>query len=255
MSHHSGGEARDATSSGAGEPPASSGEEGVVIVGNVAERSHLEYLSDVSEEFETAPATEIMSWAVERFGSESISLACSFEDCVSIHLATQVCPDIEVLFLDTGSHFAETLEYVETVRSRYNLNLRVIKPGPEAADWPCGSARCCELRKVAPLARALEGKTAWITGLKRVDASTRVEAPIVSWDEARGIVKVNPIATWTDLDVAGYVADHNLPTHPLASRGYLSIGCAPTTRPVAPGEDRRAGRFIGMGTTECGLHV
>jgi phosphoadenosine phosphosulfate reductase len=164
---------------------------------------------------------------------------------VIVHVVTQVIPDIEVIFLDTGAHFPETLEYVEQVRSRYDLNLRIVRPGPEAEAWPCGSAHCCELRKVVPLARALNGREAWITGLKRVDASTRVDAPIVSWDEARSMVKVN----------AGYISDHNLPTHPLMSRGYLSIGCAPTTRPVGPGEDRRAGRFIGMGTTECGLHV
>jgi phosphoadenosine phosphosulfate reductase len=226
----------------------------VDVVASVAERSHLEYLSDLSEEFETAPATEIISWAAERFGS-SIALACSFEDCIAVHLAIQVVPDIEVVFLDTGAHFPETLEYVDLVKERFNLNLNIVKPGPEAAEWPCGSARCCELRKVVPLAKALEGKQAWVTGLKRVDAETRISAPILSWDEARGMVKVNPIATWTELDCAGYVSDHDLPTHPLVSRGYLSIGCAPTTRPVAPGEDRRAGRFIGMGTTECGLHV
>jgi phosphoadenosine phosphosulfate reductase len=231
--------------------------EGEVVVGNVAERTHLEHRSDLtalSDQFETASAHEVVSWALEEFG-RSITLACSFEDCVIVHVAMQVDPQIEVVFLDTGAHFPETYEYVEKVKARYNLNLNVVKPGPEAADWPCGTARCCELRKVVPLARALRGKKAWITGLKRSDASTRVEAPIVMWDEARSIVKVNPIATWTDLDVAGYVADHDLPTHPLASKGYLSIGCAPTTRPVAPGEDRRAGRFIGMGTTECGLHV
>ena len=229
-------------------------EEGVANVGTIAERSHLEYLSDMSSEFETAPASEVIRWAVERFG-RSIALACSFEDCVLVHLAVQVDPDVEVVFLDTGAHFPETLEYVERVKKRYGLNLRVVRPGPEVAGWPCGTARCCELRKVAPLARALHGKSAWMTGLKRVDASTRRDAPIVSWDEARGMVKVNPIATWTDLDVEGYAADHNLPTNPLVSRGYLSIGCAPTTRPVTPGEDRRSGRFIGMGTTECGLHV
>jgi phosphoadenosine phosphosulfate reductase len=232
------------------------GEEGVEIVSNVAERSKLTMtdLSDLSAEFETAPASEVVSWAVDRFG-RSLSLACSFEDCVIVHLVTRVAPDIEVVFLDTGAHFPETLEYVERVKERYNLNLRVERPGPEAAEWPCGSVRCCELRKVVPLARALRGKSAWITGLKRVDATTRVDAPIVSWDEARGMVKVNPVATWTELDVEGYIADHDLPTNPLMSRGYLSIGCAPTTRPVGPGEDRRAGRFIGMGTTECGLHV
>jgi phosphoadenosine phosphosulfate reductase len=224
------------------------------MVSKVAERSELEDLSALSDEFESAPASEVVSWAAEKFG-RSVSLASSFEDCVIVHVVTQVIPDIEVIFLDTGAHFPETLEYVEQVRSRYDLNLTIVKPGPEADAWPCGSAHCCELRKVVPLARALSGREAWITGLKRADASTRVGAPIVSWDEARGMVKVNPIATWTDLDVAGYMADHNLPTHPLVSRGYLSIGCAPTTRPVGPGEDRRAGRFIGMGTTECGLHV
>jgi phosphoadenosine phosphosulfate reductase len=228
--------------------------EGVTNVAKVAERSELEDLADLSEEFESAPAAEVVRWAVERF-DRSISLASSFEDCVIVHVVTKVVPDIEVIFLDTGAHFPETLDYVEQVRSRFDLNLRIVRPGPEADAWPCGSAHCCELRKVVPLARALEGRQAWLTGLKRVDASTRVDAPIVSWDEARRMVKVNPIATWTDLDVAGYIADHDLPVHPLVSRGYLSIGCAPTTRPVGPGEDRRAGRFIGMGTTECGLHV
>ena len=230
------------------------GVEGVTNVAKVAERSEVEDLAVLSDEFESAPASEVVRWAYERFGG-SVSLASSFEDAVIVHVVTQVIPDIEVIFLDTGAHFSETLEYVEQLKSRYDLNLRIVKPGPEADAWPCGSAHCCELRKVVPLARALEGRQAWITGLKRVDATTRVDAPIVSWDEARSMVKVNPIATWTDLDVAGYVADHDLPTHPLMSRGYLSIGCAPTTRPVAPGEDRRAGRFIGMGTTECGLHV
>jgi phosphoadenosine phosphosulfate reductase len=226
----------------------------VAIVGNVVERSQLEYLADISAEFETASAGEVLSWAVERYG-KSMSLACSFEDCVIVHLAVQVDPNIEVIFLDTGSHFPETLEYVERVRSMYDLNLKIVRPVPEAAAWPCGSEKCCEYRKVIPLARSLEGKQAWITGLKRDDATTRTGAPIVSWDERRGIVKVNPIATWTDLDAAGYAEDHGLPKNPLVSRGYLSIGCAPTTRPVGPGEDRRAGRFIGMGKAECGLHV
>jgi phosphoadenosine phosphosulfate reductase len=223
-------------------------------VGSVAERSELEYLADMSAEFETASAGEVLEWAIGRYG-KSVSLACSFEDCVIVHLAAQVDPNIEVIFLDTGSHFPETLEYVERVRSMYDLNLKVVRPVPEAAAWPCGSEHCCEFRKVVPLAKALEGQSAWITGLKREDAVTRTETPIVSWDDRRGIVKVNPIATWTELDSTGYQEDHDLPKNPLKSRGYLSIGCAPTTRPVAPGEDKRAGRFIGMGTTECGLHV
>ena len=214
----------------------------------------VEELAERAAEFETAPAGKVLGWAVERFG-RNLSVACSFQDCVIIDLAVQADPDIEVIFLDTGFHFPETLSFVEEVRHRYDLNLRVVKPGPEADAWPCGTDRCCELRKVEPLQRALDGRDAWVTGLKRCDTPVRADAPILSWDPLRNLVKVNPVATWTDEDVEYYVADHDLPSHPLLSRGYLSIGCAPTTRPVAPGENPRAGRWAGTGKTECGLHV
>ena len=207
-----------------------------------------------SAELEHAAAGSVVAWAMDRFDGR-VTLACSFQDCVIVDIAVRVDPGIEVLFLDTGFHFPETLDYVEQVRSRFDLNLRVLRPGPEAEAYPCGTDRCCELRKVAPLDSALEGRLAWLTGLKRVDAPTRAEAPIASWDLGRGLVKVNPLATWTDDDVANYVADHQLPVHPLMSKGYLSIGCAPTTRPVVPGEDPRAGRWAGSGKTECGLHA
>ncbi len=167
----------------------------------VETRVDLDELASRSAAFETAPAGKVMGWAAERFGG-SLSLACSFQDCVIIDLAVEVDPDIEVLFLDTGFHFPETLAYVEEVRARYDLNLRVMTPGPEAEAWPCGTERCCDLRKVEPLNRALEGRAAWMTGLKRCDAPTRAAAPIVSWDAARGLVKINPVATWTDADIA-----------------------------------------------------
>ncbi|HUC36738.1 MAG TPA: phosphoadenylyl-sulfate reductase [Acidimicrobiales bacterium] len=205
-------------------------------------------------ELETAPAGKAISWAVERFGSR-VTVACSFQDCVLVDLAVRADPGIEVLFLDTGFHFPETLEYVEEVRALYDLNLRVLRPGPEAEAWPCGTERCCELRKVAPLEKALEDRDAWVTGLKRCDSPTRSDTPVVAWDEARGLVKLNPLATWTDEDVSMYLVDHGLPVHPLLTKGYTSIGCAPTTRPVAPGEDPRAGRWSGSSKTECGLHV
>lgn len=205
-------------------------------------------------EFEHAAAGTVVAWAMDRFDGR-VSLACSFQDCVVVDIAVRVDPTLEVLFLDTGFHFPETLEFVEQVRARYDLNLRVLRPGPEAAAFPCGTDRCCELRKVAPLDAALDGRAAWLTGLKRVDAATRAAAPIVSWDPGRRLVKVNPLATWTDDDVAHYIADHDLPVHPLVAEGYLSIGCAPTTRPVSPGEDPRAGRWSGSGKTECGLHA
>jgi phosphoadenosine phosphosulfate reductase len=211
-------------------------------------------LATLSRGFESAPAGKIVAWAVERFGA-ALAVACSFQDVVLLDVTVQVDPQIEVLFLDTGFQFPETLAFVEEVRRRYDLNLRVLTPGPEADAFPCGTDRCCELRKVVPLDAALRGRGAWVTGLKRVDASTRTEAPIVSWDGARGLVKVNPLATWTDADIAAYVSDHGLPVHPLVAKGYLSIGCAPTTRPVAPGEDPRAGRWAGSDKTECGLHA
>ena len=179
----------------------------------------------------------------------------SFEDIVLIDLATKVAPGIEVIFLDTEAHFPETLEFVEQVRARYGLNLTATKPGPDAAAYPCGSEQCCQFRKVAPLRRAVEGNRAWMTSLKRTDGPTRADAPIVSWDEGFGLVKVNPLVRWTDDDIASYLADHDLPEHPLISKGYLSIGCAPTTRPVAEGEDPRAGRWAGLDKSECGLHA
>ena len=181
-------------------------------------------------------------------------MSCSFQEAVLIDIATAVAPGIEVVFLDTGSHFPETLDYVETIRRRYDLNLTVTKPAAGAEAWPCGSAECCEYRKVRPLRQALAGKEAWITGLKRVDAPTRADAPIVAYDDGWEMVKINPLATWTEQDMAGYAADHDIPPHPLLAKGYRSIGCAPTTQPVALGEHPRAGRWAGTDKVECGLH-
>jgi phosphoadenosine phosphosulfate reductase len=211
-------------------------------------------LAGLAQGFETAPASKVVRWAVDTFG-EGLVLAASFEDIVLIDLATKIAPEIEVVFLDTEAHFPETLSFVDEVRARYDLNLTVTRPGPEAAAHPCGSAQCCQFRKVEPLRRALEGKTAWLTSLKRADGPTRADAPIVSWDTAFGLIKVNPLATWTADDIAVYLADHDLPAHPLVAQGYRSIGCAPTTRPVTVGEDIRAGRWDGLDKSECGLHV
>jgi len=208
----------------------------------------------LARRFERAGAEGIVAWAVERFGRR-LSLVCSFQNCVMIDLVTRVDPKVDVIFLDTGAHFAETLTYVERVETQYQLKLRVITPDAEADAWPCGSERCCELRKTAPLARALQGQEAWMSGIKRADSAQRSAAPVVSWDQTRGMVKVNPIATWTHDDVSHYEANRKLPIHPLFRKGYLSIGCSPTTRPVSVIEDRRAGRWSGTDKTECGLHL
>lgn len=203
---------------------------------------------------EREPATAAIAWAAARTEGQ-LALACSFQDCVIVDLVAQVDPGIPVIFLDTGFHFPETLAYVEEVRRRYGLRLEILRPGPEADPWPCGTERCCELRKVAPLNAALSGRRAWLTGLKRVDAPTRATTPVVGWDHIRGMLKVNPLAGWTDEDVLRYQEDHGLPVHPLLARGYRSIGCAPTTRPTEPGEHPRAGRWSGTGKIECGLHL
>ena len=213
-----------------------------------------EELELVSKGFETAPASKVVRWAVESFGDSHVH-AASFEDIALIDIATKVAPSIEVVFLDTKAHFPETLAFVEDVRARYDLNLTITAPGSEAAAHPCGSPSCCQFRKVEPLRRAVAGSRAWLTSLKRSDGPTRADTPIVGWDGTFGLVKVNPLATWTDDDVECYLADHELPRHPLVSRGYRSIGCAPTTRPVVEGEDARAGRWAGLDKTECGLHV
>ena len=207
----------------------------------------------LSAQFEGASAEDVVAWAVERF-ARGLSLVCSFQNCVLIDLVTRVDPKVDVIFLDTGAHFAETLTYVERVETQYQLKLRVITPDTDADSWPCGSERCCELRKTAPLARALEGQDAWMSGIKRVDSSERADTPIISWDQTRGLVKINPVATWSHDDVAHYEADRKLPIHPLFRKGYLSIGCSPTTRPISVLEDRRAGRWPGTDKTECGLH-
>ena len=211
-------------------------------------------LAVTSAGFESAPASAVIRWAVDTFG-DSIVLAASFEDIVLIDLVTKVVPAVEVVFLDTGAHFPETLSFVDDVRDHYRLNLTVTKPGPEAAAHPCGTEQCCQFRKVEPLRRALAGKRAWLTSLKRSDGPTRADAPIIGWDPSFGLVKVNPLATWTDRDIASYLADHGLPVHPLVPSGYRSIGCAPTTRPVSEGEDPRAGRWAGLDKSECGLHA
>jgi len=212
-----------------------------------------EEILQANRRLDGAPAEEIARWALERFGA-ALTLTASFQDVVLIDLARQIQPDVEVVFLDTGAHFDETRTFVRSVVERFSLRLEVLTPGDGAEDWPCGSERCCQVRKVEPLRRHLSGRQAWMTGLRRVETEARAGAPVVGLDAAFGVVKVNPLANWDDDQVAEYAARRDLPVHPLAQRGYRSIGCAPTTRPVAASEDPRAGRWAGSAKTECGLH-
>ncbi|MEL7209043.1 MAG: phosphoadenylyl-sulfate reductase [Actinomycetota bacterium] len=211
-------------------------------------------LAELNAEFERLPASKVVQWAVDAFAPH-LALTASMTDAVLIDLAAKVYPAIEVVFIDTGYHFPETLETVETVRRRYGLNLKIMTVPPHDEElWKVDPANCCSAIKVGQLDRALDGKAAWMSGLRREESPTRVEAPIVARD-LRGLVKVNPLANWTDADVAGYVADHDVPVNPLVAQGYLSIGCQPCTQPVAEGEDARSGRWNGMDKKECGLHI
>ena len=214
----------------------------------------LRQLAAVSASLERMPATAAIEWAAERFG-DGLVLASSFQDCVLIDLVAQVAPELEVVFLDTQYHFAETRWYVDTIQRRYDLNLRIVEPDIEPDDrWLDDPDACCAARKVVPMAKALAGRTAWMTGLRRDESPTRAQVPIVGYDVGRGLVKVNPIATWTEADVERYADDRALPEHPLKEKGYASIGCWPCTRAVADGEDARAGRWAGFDKLECGLH-
>ena len=211
-----------------------------------------EALAERSAAFEPASATRIVRWAVDTFG-DRLAIAASMTDAVLIDIAAKVAPGIEVLFIDTGYHFPETLATVDAVRDRYDIRLRVLSVPPVDPPLWKDQPTCCSAAKVAQLDAGLAGRSAWFSGLRRTDADTRAHVPIVSRDR-RGLVKVNPLANWSDEDVAGYIAEHDVPVNPLVAQGYPSIGCAPCTSPVADGEDPRAGRWRGLDKTECGIH-
>jgi phosphoadenosine phosphosulfate reductase len=209
-----------------------------------------------------ATAAEILGWAHQEFGSRLV-VTSSLADTVMIHLAEQVAPGIDVIFLDTGYHFVETIGTRDAVQAVHNVNLLSITPVQSVAEQDAAWGKdlfarnpdqCCALRKVQPLNRALEGYSAWATGLRRADSPSRADTPIVSWDAGRNLIKVAPIARWTDDDVANYIEANNLMVNPLLEEGYRSIGCAPCTRRVQGG-DPRAGRWAGLAKTECGIHL
>lgn len=203
---------------------------------------------------ESAPADEIVGWAAERFGRR-LCMTASFADTTLIDVAVDVAPDIEVVFCDTGLHFAETYETLRRAQVRYGLHLTVLRADDESVDlWGSGIDACCERRKVEPLDRHLRRYAdAWMSGLRRADSPERAGTPIVDIDR-RGLVKVNPIATWSDEQTAEYMAARDVLVNPLVAQGYPSIGCWPCTEPALAG-DGRAGRWAGLGKTECGLHV
>jgi phosphoadenosine phosphosulfate reductase len=220
-------------------------------------------VSHAGAELELAPAEVIIEWAVATFG-ERFCVTSSMGDAVLAHLASTVAPGIDVVFLDTGYHFAETIGTRDAVEATLPVNLLTVQPeqsveeqdasyGPEL--YRRDPDLCCALRKVAPLQKALEEYDAWATGLRRQETHNRVIAPVIGWDEQKRKVKVSPLARWTDEDVDRYIADNGVLVNPLQYDGYPSIGCWPCTRRVAPGEDARSGRWANSTKTECGIHA
>ncbi|MEO5854031.1 MAG: phosphoadenylyl-sulfate reductase [Nocardioides sp.] len=219
-------------------------------------------ISHVGAELELAPAEHIIEWALATFG-ERFAITSSMGDAVLSHLASSVAPGVDVVFLDTGYHFAETIGTRDAVEATLPVNLLTITPLQSVADQDAAYGKdlyktdpdlCCKLRKVEPLARALSEYDAWATGLRRAETHNRVIAPVVGWDARKGKVKVSPLARWSDDQVDQYVAEHGVLVNPLVHDGYPSIGCLPCTRRVAPGDDPRSGRWAGTAKTECGIH-
>jgi phosphoadenosine phosphosulfate reductase len=219
----------------------------------------------VATEFEDRSAEEVLAWAVERFAGR-IVLTCSWQrqSSVLVDMLHRVGADVRIVELDTGLLFPETYATRERLIERYGLDVELVAPrrtvaeqaedeGPEL--WAREPDRCCGLRKVEPLERALDGMDAWITGIRRAQSATRTGARKVELDLRRGVVKVQPLVDWSDEDVQGYLYAHDVPYNPLHDQGYPSIGCVPCTRPVVEGEDPRAGRWAAFGKTECGLHL
>jgi phosphoadenosine phosphosulfate reductase len=218
---------------------------------------------DAGQRLEQATPQEILSWAAETFGAR-FCVSSSMGDGVLASLAASVVPGIEVVFLDTGYHFPETIGTRDAVAQVYDVTVRTMLPLLTVAQqdaehgaelWRRDPDACCAMRKVEPLGRALEDFDAYASGIRRDESPTRADTPVVEWDAKRGKVKVNPLARWTEDDVNAYVEEHGILVNPLHYDGYPSIGCAPCTRRVDPGEDARAGRWADSDKTECGLHV
>ncbi|MER7579075.1 phosphoadenylyl-sulfate reductase [Kitasatospora sp. NPDC097691] len=216
-------------------------------------------------ELEEATPQEILRWAADTFGKR-FCVTSSMEDAVVAHLASSVLPGVDVVFLDTGYHFPETIGTRDAVAATMPVNVITLTPlrtvaeqdaehGPNLHDRD--PDLCCSLRKVEPLNRGLGGYDAWATGLRRDESPTRANTPVVAWDPKRRKVKIAPIARWTQEDVDAYVAANGVLLNPLLWEGYTSIGCSPLscTRKPAEGEDARAGRWSGSGKTECGIHL
>ncbi len=207
-------------------------------------------------------ASALLEWTAQAFGDGFI-VASNMQDAVLVDLAARAKPGVDVLFLDTGYHFAETIGTRDAVAGTYDVHIVDATPEQSVAEQDASEGkdlfarnpgRCCHLRKVVPLKRTLAGYDAWVTGIRRVESPTRAQAPAISFDETFGLVKINPIVAWDDEEFQRYIDDHGVLVNPLVFDGYPSIGCAPCTAKPLPGADPRSGRWAGSTKTECGLH-
>jgi phosphoadenosine phosphosulfate reductase len=228
---------------------------------NLFEKEQL--INKAAEDFENATPEELIKWAVEKF--PSITLACSFgaEDVVLVDMLQKISPSSDIFYLDTNVHFKETYETRDRLEAHYGMKFVQVLPkltlDEQAAKfgdelWKSEPNQCCNIRKVDPLTEILGKYDAWITGIRRDQAPTRANAKKVEYDVKFGLVKFNPLASWTSEDVWNYIKENNIIYNPLHDQHYPSIGCSHCTRQVMPGEDPRAGRWAGFAKTECGLH-
>ncbi len=227
-------------------------------------RAHLiQVAEEAGRRLDQAAPQAVLEWALDTFG-DTMCIAASMADAVLIDMASRIRPGAHVIFLDTGYHFRETLDTRARVSLRYPITLQTMLPKQTVAeqDELFGSClhdrdpdACCSLRKVEPLRRGLAPYDAWASGIRRDETSARSTIGVVEWDSNRGMVKVNPLAAWTQAQVDDYILEHDVITNPLMAQGYPSIGCQPCTRKVAPGENARSGRWAGSDKSECGLHL
>ncbi|TXK78076.1 phosphoadenylyl-sulfate reductase [Paenibacillus sp. N3.4] len=221
------------------------------------------FVSKAAEEFENQSPQAILKLAVDTF--PSLTLACSFgaEDVVLVDMLQKINPNVDIFYLDTNVHFAETYETRDRLEQHYGAKFVQVLPKltleEQAAQygeelWKSDANQCCNIRKVDPLTDILKNYDAWITGIRRDQAPTRANAKKVEYDVKFGLIKFNPLASWTSEDVWNYIRENDVIYNPLHDRNFPSIGCTHCTRPVADGEDPRAGRWASIEKTECGLH-
>lgn len=215
-----------------------------------------------AQALQAATAQEVAAWAVNTFGPHLV-VASNMQDAVLVHLMAQARPGIDVLFLDTGYHFAETIGTRDAVEQVYGVRIVTAQAPLSVAEqddlhgkdlFAREPDRCCAMRKVAPLRAGLAGYDAWVTGVRRVESPTRADTPLITYDDTFQLVKVNPLAAWSDEQMQDYIDAHAIVVNPLVAAGYPSIGCAPCTVKPLPGADPRSGRWAGRAKTECGLH-